>query len=558
MSPKPKLATAHASSAPGAASSRRGKPGASHRGQASPRAPPKPPPSQRAIPEAEAAELVELTAMFARQADVPAAHPEAAAATAELPPAELEPVNEITLLPPAAEEKVKLQPSLSADAHGQSSQVHEEVVPLSVAEAKMKPRRMVDYANVETIWAALAEETEGAGPNVRLLRASWVLKQSSIEGARLARRQDLPEEAFISLAELKALYDKSDNHGSSIDAGHLSGPKYVPVIALSHFWRTKAHPDPEGVTLAFIGKALEEHMPHYAKCDGRGQQMGQEKPYSDFGSVGYDDMGLFIDWCSLFQEPRESTAMVTAFKGSLAHINIWYASLLTTVYFVTDEPAGTIPYHARGWTTFEYLITWLLQWQGAKPWATVVFASGEPRMMNHWGYTLPSPSDVDSFLEGGEHAKKIFTNGADRPLVARKFREATEDIFGSVEYLNYSMSGWGLGDGERFAKVLRYCTKVKQIQLFESRIGGAGVSAIACACEEPGVLPELEVFNLNHCGTDDSAYAAMARAIQMGALPQLNKLVMCSSGRLASNEAKRSLMEVLARSRPHIELKVGL
>jgi len=98
------------------------------------------------------------------------------------------------------------------------------------------PRRRVDYSSVETIWAALAEETKGAGPNVRLLRASWVMKQSRIEGARLARRQDLPEEAFISLAELKAMYDMSDNHG------HGNGPKYAPVIALSHFWRTKKHP----------------------------------------------------------------------------------------------------------------------------------------------------------------------------------------------------------------------------------------------------------------------------------------------------------------------------
>ena len=170
-----------------------------------------------------------------------------------------------------------------------------------------------------------------------------------------------PEEAFISLVELKAMYDKSDNHG-----GGDHGPKYVPVIALSHFWRTKAHPDPEGVTLAFIGKALEEHMPHYAKC-GKG--------FGACGSVGYEDMGLFIDWCSLFQEPRDTPAMLSAFKGSLAHINIWYASLLTTVYFVTDEPAGLVPYHSRGWTTFEYLISWLLQWGSFKPWDTGTVAS---------------------------------------------------------------------------------------------------------------------------------------------------------------------------------------
>ena len=185
--------------------------------------------------------------------------------------------------------------------------------------------------------------------------------------------------------------------------------------------------------------------------------------------------------------------------------------------------------------------------------AVLVDDAGGPK--DEYGiWQPPSPSDVDSFLEGGEHADKTFTNGADRPLVARKFREATEDIFGSVDALSFVVAGWGPRDGERFAKVLRHCTKVKKIDLQMNRdLGDAGVSAIAGACEEPGVLPELEVLVLHKCGIGDAGLAALTRAVQKGALPKLRLLAFSSRG--VSEEAKRALREALAPRSPSVNLE---
>ena len=48
----------------------------------------------------------------------------------------------------------------------------------------------------------------------------------------------LPPEATITPAELRTVAEKA-----KCEYGAL------PLISLSHFWRTKEHPDPDGVTL---------------------------------------------------------------------------------------------------------------------------------------------------------------------------------------------------------------------------------------------------------------------------------------------------------------------
>ena len=86
---------------------------------------------------------------------------------------------------------------------------------------------------------------------VRLLRASWIIEQArEVRRARrggtgplarrelqrciLRRRQDLPEEAFLSVSDVERL------HPIGGAAAHR-----VAVFAASYAWRTEAHPDPE-------------------------------------------------------------------------------------------------------------------------------------------------------------------------------------------------------------------------------------------------------------------------------------------------------------------------
>ena len=85
------------------------------------------------------------------------------------------------------------------------------------------------YNDPEELWCALEA---GSGDATHVLRASWLKTQ---RGGRLPKRGDeLPPEAIITVAELRQIAKASMcTHGA------------LPVIALSHFWRTKG---------AFIGR----------------------------------------------------------------------------------------------------------------------------------------------------------------------------------------------------------------------------------------------------------------------------------------------------------------
>ena len=85
------------------------------------------------------------------------------------------------------------------------------------------------------------------------------------------RRQALPPEAFIGVAELKRLYGQ----------GNLDG--VLPIIAISCCWETPAHPDPHGKQLATVAATLRCEMPKYAAF---GPNFRRNKH-------GFRDMGIF-------------------------------------------------------------------------------------------------------------------------------------------------------------------------------------------------------------------------------------------------------------------------
>ena len=69
------------------------------------------------------------------------------------------------------------------------------------------------------------------------------------------------------------------------------------------YWRTKEHPDPDGETLELVISSLEQR-------------------WEDFTDVGVTDLGLIVDWCALWQAPRETPEIVAAFVAGLKGINL--------------------------------------------------------------------------------------------------------------------------------------------------------------------------------------------------------------------------------------------
>ena len=78
-----------------------------------------------------------------------------------------------------------------------------------------------------------------ADGTIRLLSVTWL--RSTPEGTVLRRRQDLPDEAFLTPAQARSTY--------------ASGHRRVAV--LSYRWLTKAHPDPAGQRLDTLRTCLE-------------------------------------------------------------------------------------------------------------------------------------------------------------------------------------------------------------------------------------------------------------------------------------------------------------
>ena len=59
------------------------------------------------------------------------------------------------------------------------------------------------------------------------------------------------------------------------------------MLWIGSFWRTKEHPDPDGETLELVISALEKRWP-------------------DFEKKCVTDLGIIVDFCALWQAPRET------------------------------------------------------------------------------------------------------------------------------------------------------------------------------------------------------------------------------------------------------------
>jgi hypothetical protein len=129
---------------------------------------------------------------------------------------------------------LKLPASTPADT---ASAIIAEVARVRQLPAEECTRLGRKYTDPEALFEALNTLN---GKAVCILRASWLRKQKPAVSARsrLPRRGDrLPRKATISVPELRAIQARS------------RAKVALPVIAISHFWRTRENPDPDGETL---------------------------------------------------------------------------------------------------------------------------------------------------------------------------------------------------------------------------------------------------------------------------------------------------------------------
>ena len=155
----------------------------------------------------------------------------------------------------AAEGAAAVTEEVAAEEEAEAAVVTEEAE--EVAQVTIDLDR---YTAPTSIWAALLTG------HVRLVKLSWLIAHSKAKGI-LPRRQELCEEAFISVAELQSIY------------GDGNRDDVLPIIAISFCWLTPPHPDPRGEQLALVAGELEREREKYKK-------------------LGFFEMGIFWDWVS--------------------------------------------------------------------------------------------------------------------------------------------------------------------------------------------------------------------------------------------------------------------
>ena len=168
------------------------------------------------------------------------------------------------------------------------------------------------YVDHESVWEVLKRNDD-----VRLIRLSWLQKKASEPDFVLARRQDLPEEAFIGYEELREIersaksrwvpiygfnkkYEESYNGEGSpllkllkiyaaVFYFERNIDRLLPIVSISYCWLEPSHPDRAGEQLRLLFAKLR-------KLYGRHGLLGACQAY------GFRDMGVFWDWASLHQK----------------------------------------------------------------------------------------------------------------------------------------------------------------------------------------------------------------------------------------------------------------
>jgi len=295
--------------------------------------------------------------------------------------------------------------------------------------------------------------------SVALVKGSWLLQHSQVEGAVFPKRQDMPPEAFWEPEELMV--------ADSVRRGY-------EIVAISHCWMSREHPDPHGDQLRTLGQFIEA--------------------WSDsLPGLLPSRVALFFDWCSLHQEPR-SPEEEELFKRALASSELWFAHKVTYVWQLTKVQSGMIPYQKRGWPIFEEACSAI--WSSVPgqllDLAIVQFGAHCPRGKEATRACATkrrpplAPHALAQALAGCE-----FSHPEDLEVLLSCYELAFRAITGSFERLDFRGLGWGDAEASILSESLPSFSRLKELDLFNNEVGDFGAAALADAVPKCRSLARL-------------------------------------------------------------------
>ena len=258
------------------------------------------------------------------------------------------------------------------------------------------------------------------------------------------------------------------------------------------------HPDYNGWQLLLIGRMIREHLPI-------------------FKQHGYQDVGVYIEWASCYQPPREGLKEITAYNRSRTLHSLWFAHSLTTCCLNVEVSEGQKPYWERGWNAFEGRLSWLLK-PTADPdspfdvWAHVYELHGWASVTPA---TRPPPPAPDAFEKPhGELCELYFENGdSDRQFVSERLASVVNDAVKEMKELDYSSNEWDDESIHSLGNALNAFASAERLHL-------SGNSSITSLPSEIGNLSTLRTLFCHACSSlqslpDTIGYCSKLQAIYM-------------------------------------------
>jgi len=350
--------------------------------------------------------------------------------------------------------------------------------------------------------------------DVVLLSGKWLMKRAGFDGKDVDRhgqrttkwqpkraatplpcRQQLEKEApeaFIQVAEIERMVAAFHAMLKDVRGAERDNIDAVPVVVASHCWEERMHPDPKATMLSSLAQELGRQMQGY-------------------NSWGFDDVGVFIDWCSVYQDTLEherTAVQAQSFKRAIEATPLLYAHRLTSVFIIADQPAEP-PRASRGWPFYEECLTRLFK-EAPPPkryktpagnsitmWAKVVRVGGEADahgISRAHGPPL-APSRFVSELKGKEFARP-----EDRDALITAYGTTVKHGFSGLEKLLLARRGWADKDLEELATTLKEvnCPHVVEVDLSANDITAKGVETLGKSIAA-GALHALGTLNLSDC-----------------------------------------------------------
>eukprot|EP00967_Tisochrysis_lutea_P012666 scaffold14213_cov26-Tisochrysis_lutea.AAC.1 len=353
---------------------------------------------------------------------------------------------------------------------------------------------------------------------VALLDAKWVIRLARQDG-RFKPRQALPDEAFLSLTQVQA----------------ATAGLELPVVCVSHPWLQPEHPDPHGHNLQTLARALEALLEDELLCNGTAgvfydfssmhQKCRRANGSAGDEIIGFDPslrggVGRYASEQALFTQALHDVSVLF----SHPHTHVWKLTELPPDYdheLQYKQSGNRAPYEERGWCFCEQLLAEMM-----KSGYLVLDLGKIGSWVNFWDMQSVCsdvrrapmlPSRVAAELQN-----KSFTNGRDRPIVARIYAEGFAKRWGEVEEIDYSYLDWGDMEARLLGDVLRKirAPNLKKISLSLNSIGPEGTVALAEGVKGLKGLQAL-VLDRNEIGAE-GAIGFAKRMKNMKALQYLN------------------------------------